>query len=183
MVISDEVMGILLVVALAGVVVLSVLVVLLLVRMARLRRAYAAAVDPDRREDLFQAVERQSRGLEDLRADVTTVHGNTERLREMLAGTLSRVGVVRYDAFDDMGGALSFSTALLDEHGDGLVVSAINGRSETRCYAKPVQGGESEYNLSAEETDAIAAARASGDGSASDPDRPRRGSRRRRVAS
>jgi hypothetical protein len=65
------------------------------------------------------------------------------------------VGLVRYDAFDDMGGHLSFSAALLDAAGNGVVITSINGRQDTRCYAKPVRGGESEYNLSAEEEAAI----------------------------
>jgi hypothetical protein len=69
------------------------------------------------------------------------------------------VAVVRYDAFGDMGGRLSFSAALLDDQGDGLVLSSINGRSETRTYAKALVGGQSEHTLSPEEQDAIAAAR------------------------
>ena len=54
---------------------------------------------------------------------------------------LRHVAVVRYDAFGDMGGRLSFSAALLDDQGDGLVLSSINGRSETRTYAKALVGG------------------------------------------
>jgi hypothetical protein len=72
---------------------------------------------------------------------------------------LRHVAVVRYDAFGDMGGRLSFSAALLDDQGDGLVLSSINGRSETRTYAKALVGGQSEHTLSPEEQDAIAAAR------------------------
>ena len=45
---------------------------------------------------------------------------------------------LRYDAFEDVGGRLSFSCALLDEHGTGVVLTSINGRQETRVYAKPV---------------------------------------------
>jgi hypothetical protein len=65
------------------------------------------------------------------------------------------VGVVRFDAFEDMGGHLSFSAALLDGHGDGVVLTSINGRQETRIYAKPVVGGTSQHNLSEEEQEAI----------------------------
>jgi hypothetical protein len=63
--------------------------------------------------------------------------------------------VVRYDAFPDMGGRLSFSVALLDDAGDGLVLTSINGRSETRTYAKGVKGAKSDHQLSPEETQAI----------------------------
>jgi hypothetical protein len=72
---------------------------------------------------------------------------------------LRHVGVVRYDAFGDMGGRLSFSAALYDDNGDGLVVSSINGRSETRTYAKALVDLRSEHSLSPEEQQAIDAAR------------------------
>ena len=74
---------------------------------------------------------------------------------------LTRVAVVRYDAFGDLAGALSFSAALLDDAGNGLVLSSINGRSETRTYAKGVSGGHSDAPLSPEEQEAIAEAFAS----------------------
>jgi len=72
---------------------------------------------------------------------------------------LRHVGVVRYDAFGDMGGRLSFSAALFDDEGNGLVISSINGRSETRTYAKPLVDLRSDHALSPEEEDAIRLAR------------------------
>ena len=101
---------------------------------------------------------------------------------ELIAGTVSKVGLIRYDAFEDMGGALSFSAALLDERGDGVVLSAINGRSETRAYAKAVKGADSENNLSAEEHAAIDVALAGGGGETFVRANPRP-HRRRRAAS
>jgi hypothetical protein len=65
------------------------------------------------------------------------------------------VALLRYDAFEDVGGQLSFSCALLDEHGSGVVITSINGRQETRVYAKSMTRGNSSYNLSAEEQEAI----------------------------
>ncbi|MDP9022079.1 MAG: DUF4446 family protein [Actinomycetota bacterium] len=103
------------------------------------------------------------------------VHRNTEHLRNLLRAAVSRVGVVRYDAFDDMGGALSFSAALLDESGDGVVLSSINGRTEARTYAKPVIGGTSSYNLSPEEEAAIDAALTGERQAVVNPPRRRRG--------
>ena len=97
-----------------------------------------------------------------LREDLTTVHGNTETLRDLQRSAISRIGLVRYDAFPDMGGMLSFSAALLDERGDGVVISAINGRQETRAYGKPLVSGSSQHNLSEEEEAAVKAALDSG---------------------
>ena len=158
MTLPDQLLGIL-------VVVLSVLVVALVVAVGALsaaqrrqRRAYAVALDPSRCEDVFEALQRYVHEVERVRGDLNVVHRNTEHLRELMRDTVSRMAVVRYDAFDDMGGALSFSAALLDERGDGVVLSAINARTETRTYAKPVAGGRSEHNLSNEELRAIEAA-------------------------
>lgn len=75
---------------------------------------------------------------------------------------LRHVAVVRYDAFGDMGGRLSFSTAVFDAQGDGLVLSSINGRSETRTYAKALTGLQSDQTLSPEEHEAIKQARRGG---------------------
>ena len=152
---TEDLVGILVVVALVAVLGLVVAVAVLSVKLSRLRRDYVAALGTDDREDLFAAVRRQVDDLAALRADVGVVHDNTEVLRDLLRDGLSRVAVVRYDAFEDMGGALSFSAAMLDERGDGVVFSAINGRSETRTYAKAIHGGASEHHLSDEEEAAV----------------------------
>ena len=60
----------------------------------------------------------------------------------------TRIAVVRYDAFGDMGGRLSFSAAIIDDRGDGLVISSIHARGESRTYAKGVVEGDSEVTLS-----------------------------------
>ncbi len=80
----------------------------------------------------------------------------TNRAHGMILGkVIKHVGLVRYDAFPEMGGQLSFSTALLDDAGNGLVLSSITGRADSRVYAKPVNNRESEHNLSKEEEEAI----------------------------
>lgn len=143
---------------LAGLLLLAVVVLLLRVR--RLTRLTRQAFEVGDGDDVVSALSRHAGLLDELRADLTTVHSNTEHLRSLLRGTVSRVAVVRYDAFEDMGGALSFSAALLDEDSNGVVITAINGRTETRSYAKPLVAGTSEHNLSREELDAIETARA-----------------------
>lgn len=79
-----------------------------------------------------------------------------EELFAMLGRSARNLGVVRYDAFDDMGGRMSFSAAFLDDHGNGLVITSINARAESRAYAKAISGGTSDHNLSTEEQAAIA---------------------------
>ncbi len=69
-------------------------------------------------------------------------------------------GLERYDAFQDVGGEQSFSLVLLDERGDGLVMSSVYSRSDVRVYAKSIQNGQPSHKLSGEEQKALAAARA-----------------------
>lgn len=84
-----------------------------------------------------------------------TLHATDKRQQLQIEAGVRRVALLRYDAFEDVGGRLSFSCALLDERGTGIVLTSINGRQETRVYAKPVDSGESTYNLSLEEGEAI----------------------------
>jgi len=78
---------------------------------------------------------------------------------EMEAGThLQNIGLVRYNAFEGVGGEQSFSLALLDDKKNGITITGIFGHSETRVYAKPIEDGSSKYNLSPEELEAISKA-------------------------
>jgi hypothetical protein len=95
---------------------------------------------------------------------------------------LRDVAIVRYDALNEMSGQLSFSLALLNATGDGVVLSSINGRAETRTYAKPVVGGKGGQELSPEEAQAVHNARL-GSGLASGvPPAPRERASRRAPA-
>lgn len=85
--------------------------------------------------------------------------GDLAALRHDIAQALRHVAVVRYDAFGDMGGRLSFSAAIVDDAGDGLLVSSIHGRGESRTYAKGIVGGDADATLTPEERQALAAAR------------------------
>ncbi len=149
------------VLGIAGVVlgvVATVLAVVALVGQRRVRAAYRVFAGGDGArpgDDVLELLRRHVEQVAALRDDVRATRRYGDELRGLVAGCVSRVATVRYDAFDDMGGRLSFSAALLDEHGDGVVVTSINGRSETRTYAKPVHGGDSRHNLSDEESQAI----------------------------
>jgi hypothetical protein len=72
---------------------------------------------------------------------------------------LRDLAIIRYDALSEMSGQLSFSMALLNSLGDGVVLSSINGRSETRTYAKVIRSGDGSQPLSPEEEHAVRSAR------------------------
>jgi hypothetical protein len=68
---------------------------------------------------------------------------------------VQRVGLVRFNPFEDTGGNQSFAIALTDSAGNGLIVSSLHSRTGTRLYAKAVSAGRSDGALSAEETEAL----------------------------
>ncbi len=79
----------------------------------------------------------------------------TAMVETNLRRSFQRVGLVRFNPFEDTGGNQSFALALLDANGDGLVVSSLHSRAGTRLYAKAVAAGRSETALSDEETRAV----------------------------
>jgi Protein of unknown function (DUF4446) len=147
--------------ALAATLALGVTVAVLAARLRAVRRTYGrllAGGGGAAGEDILAAVARQVEATERLRGKLNLVGRETAQLRQRVSNLVGTVGLTRYDAFPDAGGHLSYSAAFLDEAGDGVVLSTINGRSETRSYAKPVRGGRSDHNLSDEERAAIAMA-------------------------
>lgn len=91
--------------------------------------------------------------------DVLGLRQEVAALRAEVKGSFKHLAVVRYDAFADMGGHLSWSVALLDDGGNGVVMTSIHGRSDARSYAKTVTSWRSEVQLSPEEEQAVAEAR------------------------
>ena len=147
--------------AAAGAAVALVLAIVLAIRIRRMRHQYVVLQQGDDGQSFMDAVTRQNNDVTQMRAEIATLSSAVQSLRVDLADAIRHVAVVRYDAFNDMGGRMSFSAALLDDAGDGVVISSINGRSETRTYAKGVKGGVSEADLSPEEVQVIGYARAS----------------------
>ena len=76
-------------------------------------------------------------------------------LKKHMRGALSRVGITRFNPFREIGGDQSFSIALLDDRRNGVVVTSYYGRELNRIYAKAIQNGSSEHELSKEEKEAI----------------------------
>jgi hypothetical protein len=138
-----------------GAFVAFLLVLLALLRTRRVRKDFAILEGPSGPQTVIDALNGQDAEVRRLRAEVSSAVTDLQVARAELADAIRHVAVVRYDAFADMGGRLSFSVALLDDSSDGIVVTSINGRSETRTYAKGVKGGASEQSLSPEEQQAI----------------------------
>jgi hypothetical protein len=104
--------------------------------------------------------------VEDILADygkrLQVLNSNVNQLDKVIQGHLEKVkhhpqyyGIYRFNAFGNTGSDLSFAIALLDDNLDGIVISSIYGREESRIYAKPIERGKSSYHLTEEEEKVI----------------------------
>lgn len=93
--------------------------------------------------------------VEDVEEGFKGLHSKLDILENRISFCIQKVGIVRYNAFNDVGSDLSYSIALLDDNNNGIVLTGIHGRTETVSYAKPILNGKSNYNLSVEELQAL----------------------------
>ena len=145
-----------------AVIVLIVVVVMLWRRIAALDRRLAGLTRAGDGRNLestphatLDKVATLSTGVESLKSRATVIEAVQRK-------AVQRTGLVRYNPFEDTGGNQSFAVALLDANGDGVVVSSLHARQNTRVYAKAIAGGRSEAALSEEESEALRNAMAQG---------------------
>ncbi len=129
-----------------AIIVLLLVIALVMRRRRRGRRAPGTAqvADPTLEATVAAELER-----------VAALERRVAALDERMRGAVQRVGVVRFNPFEDTGGNQSFALALLDDRADGVVVSSLHSRQSTRLYLKPIAGGRSETALSEEEAEAL----------------------------
>ena len=148
-------LSILVLVLVVAVALLTVWVALLQRSEARLRGRLRRVLPSGESTSLDEMLERQIQLVEALGGRVDALNQLQHDLEEVTNRTLQKVAVVRYNPFKDTGGDQSFAIALLDPLGNGLVLSSLHSRTDTRVFAKPVQSGRSRYPLSDEEQEAI----------------------------
>jgi len=125
------------------------------VRGSTLRRGAMISGPPGSVED---AVRIQAERVDGLVRQQEILASRIGAIDERGRRAVQRVGLVRYNPFEDTGSNQSFALALLDEDADGIVVSSLHSRQSTRIYVKPVAAGRSDGGLSDEETEALAIA-------------------------
>lgn len=135
---------------------LLVWVILLSLAVRRQNRAKLKVIKALKGEtDIMEVISKSLDDIARLDARQEQLESTGSEQRAMLTEAIRRIGLVRYDAFPEVGGRLSFSAALLNEGGDGVILTAISGRSDSRVYAKPIVDRRSTYPLSEEEEGAI----------------------------
>lgn len=143
--------------ALVGVIaLLLVLVIVLFVRLSSLRSLYEKMMvggesGQSMEEMLLSHIEETRRVAE----ENAKLREENARIDALLKTAITKVGVVRFSAFQDMGSDLSYAVALLDAHNNGVVFSSIFAREDSRSYVKPIEDGRSTYTMTKEEEQAL----------------------------
>ena len=145
----------LIVVALVVAVIVLALAVLWLLRQVSVLRTRLLGLTRGEDGDLGDVLGAHLERVYELGREVDRLVTRTGRLESGAIRAFQRVGLVRFNPFEDTGGNQSFALALLDAEGNGWVLSSLHARAGTRVYAKAIRGGRSDGALSEEETAAI----------------------------
>ncbi len=132
--------------------------VVVIYRLTKLAGQYKLLMRGVEGKNLEEIVLHNTKILEQVLLRIKVFEDRLEKVESLAQMSIHKVGVVRFNAFSDMGGDLSFAVALLDGAGDGVVISSIYGRNDARTYAKPIKDRKSKYQLNAEEEMAIQSA-------------------------
>lgn len=124
-------------------------------RLARQAQMQRMLFTSQRGVDLEQSLRDFISRLDRTESQLQNVTARTAGIEAKQPLSVQHVGIVRFNPFSDRGGDQSFVVALLDDRADGVLLSGLHARTESRLYAKPVVGGQSTYPLTGEEKEAI----------------------------
>jgi hypothetical protein len=155
MILDERTLSLLVVALVVAVLVLGAWVAWLQRSEALLRRRLRRVLPEGEAGGIDVILDRQLKSIEGLSERVDALNKLHHELENLTQRTIQKVGVIRYNPFSDTGGDQSFAIALLDSLGNGVVLSSLHSRTDTRVFAKPVQSGRSKFQLSDEEQDAI----------------------------
>lgn len=125
------------------------------VRIGRIRKSMNRLLTGTSGANLEEGMHRILNQLEEVKKGQSDQQFIMNRLSQRIASQCGNVAIIRYNAFGETGSDLSFSVAIVDDAQNGVVITSIFGREESRVYAKPLTAGTSTYPLSDEEQAAI----------------------------
>lgn len=136
-------------------VIMIILYIICIVKMEKLRKAYDCFMKGKDMESMEDILMKQFDRIEILEEADREKRRELNSLQSMMQNTYQKAGLVKYDAFREMSGKLSYALALLDQNDNGIIVTSIYSREGCFSYAKAVVMGESSINLSEEEQEAL----------------------------
>lgn len=141
-------------------VILTIIVLFFFYRLHRIEKKYSEFISKfDKNENIEETLRDYIEMVNNVNEDNKIMHANYLGLEKQLNQCAQKIGIVRYNAFDDVGSDLSFALAILDNENNGVVLNAIYARTSNNIYAKPIENGTSKYTLSEEEIHAVSRAK------------------------
>ena len=151
--------GVMLIVLLLLEIGLVIAVFALMTRVRRLNAKYTSFMKGQSGGSLERDITQKVAKIEKYAKNLGTLDGTLNQIRDVQAQSVHKYGIVKYDAFEDVGGKLSFALALLNESDSGFVLNAVHSKENCFLYLKEIVKGESYIMLSNEEVEALRAAK------------------------
>lgn len=135
---------------------LAAIVILFIIKTKKIEKRYKDFISQfNKNGDVEEAFKNYIKMVNNVNEENKIIKANYLNLERKINGCIQNVGMVRYNAFDDVGSELSFAVALLDNNDNGFVINSIYGRTSSNVYAKTIENGTSKYTLSDEEIKAV----------------------------
>ncbi len=150
--------GILVILSIILTIVLIVLVLWLILRQGRLETNYKLFMRGKGARSLEETFKQQLDNLDIIREQTDVLHQRLSYVEKSMSRSYQKCGIVKYDAFKELGGKLSFAFAILNDSNTGFVMNCIHSREGSYTYIKDIVRGECELELSEEESEAISMA-------------------------
>ncbi len=125
---------------------------MLLIKQRKLNSKYNKFMQGANARNLEVIIRENITELDNLKRECTSIHNEIDKINEVLLTTAQKVGILKYDAFMEMGGKLSFALAILDKNNNGFILNSVHSSREgCYTYLKEIIKGESFLELSKEE--------------------------------
>ncbi|WP_129599777.1 DUF4446 family protein [Anaerophilus nitritogenes] len=124
-------------------------------KFSRLKKKYERLSNNMEGKNIEEIIDQYYSKIDQLDIRMNNMDLSIEQIQHKILYSIQKVGIIQYNAFDDIGGTLSFSMALLDEQDNGILITSIYSRSNNVVYGKPIKKGKSSHSLSVEELQAL----------------------------
>lgn len=139
---------------------LTVIVLFFFFKLVKIEKKYKEFISKfDCKQSIEETLKNYIELVNNVNEENKIMQANYLNLEKQISGCIQKIGMVRYNAFDDVGSDLSFALACLDNENNGFVLNAIYARNSNNIYAKTIENGTSKYTLSEEEIKAVSIAK------------------------
>lgn len=137
------------------VIALLVYCIILHIRLGSLKKKYDFFMQGDNGASLERKLSVEVSEIRDAAKGLETMLTEQAAIRNIQSNTIQKIGFIKYNAFENIGNDLSFALTLLDGNNNGICISSIYGRNESRIFSKPIVKGKSLVSLSQEELESL----------------------------